>query len=697
MRGRRSNRHLRALPGLLAILLLGAGPLRAFQPDPRYPLPYPPLLAVRASDVETLETLGGYPHLERLLASEGGDFWSSLPLLQAFEPERFFRTLRKHGARELTYIALPPATSPGFLFRARLDTPANPAALLAEAGLREGSGIVARMEGPVLVVAADAEVLRRWGELPEGPVGGLDWRPSLLAVLGDAPEEGLEIWMDAPWLAGVLAYETGFDLRANLLASGTPIPPALIMRVRPEGESLRLRAEIPLPMGEVSSTATPPPPRMPLAGAFPPDADAVLRIDRWAFCGQGARDLTGGRTYYDTVLDLLRIAGSGTAETSRAGLEALRQLTGLHPRALTRLLGNALAAGVWRDAAGEARWGILAVVSDADRLRPRLLRAVSWAVFLGGAEKARVGVGALEAPEALWGRTITLGDSASLAGLLGEDLLVVADSAETARSLWNATRALSPRAPEEDWVRLRLRPGRDLAAAANRLGPEYGLVLGMLQPEEIRLGRDAETLFLEARGPTAPTLLLAQLWLLPGRTAALAGRPPAEALAADAENRLRLFLEAQQIYRGLRLAAVNGRPGPYAPTLDALVTDRAEDGTPLARMYNRIYDVAIRDPLGYEVDFATVLRALAGGSAIGGYRFQSVAPDPASGGEGEGGESDGEWRWGLLALPVEAGRAPALCILDDGRLFERTPGAGEEVAVPLLPKDPAAAGWSRRD
>jgi hypothetical protein len=482
------------------------------------------------------------------------------------------------------------------------------------------------------------------------------------------------------------------------------MPPAVRLRFRPEEASLAVRLGVPLPDPAPVPAAKAPAARLPLAEAFPPEAGAVMRIGRWAVGAETAHDLAGGKTLYDAVLGLVRIGGTSAAESTRSTLAALRQLTGLHPRALTACLGDGLAWGAWRESDGAARWAAVAEVRTPHALRRRLARLLAWAAFLGREEGTPLAVRALEADGALWAREVRPEGAGAVAVILDEGVLTIGGDAETVRRVRGAARSLRPAPGGTDWLHLRLRPGPALLAEWAERDPAVGLLLGLLQPEEVRLGREGGELYLEARGGTAPTLLLAHLWRLPSRLAALHRRTPSEALAAAAESRLRLFLEAQQIYRGLKLAAVNGRTGPFAPTLGALVTDRAEDGRPLAEMYNRLYDVAIRDPNGYELPFATVLRALDEGDSIGGYRYRSLVRDPEAAAGGAGGDvGRGEanaaegWTCAILALPVEAARAPALCILDDGRVFEHPAPETTDAGPPTLPADPLRAGWTLRD
>lgn len=702
MRGRNDSDYnfinftLRRLAAALLVFCLYAAEVAAGEPDgdgQEYRLYYPPLVVLRADSPAALAELRGAPVLRAATEDNTAEWaesvlgavsdtdvppglllWGGLPCLREFEPHRFFRALEAARARNMTYFVLPPPIKlQKGVFCARVEgvPDGDAAGFLATAGLKGKREVTALARGGRLYIASDAALLHEFlDETPDRqPLPGNRWAESLRQFLNGTGEP-VSLWCDLQWLTSAAGELSGYQIREDLLRAGVTLPPSLELALlhRDGGLDFRLR----VPYGDTCSAPVQIE-SVNLIDLFPADAEVAAQADLAAM-----RAATGGEGLWKGTVALAEVFDREEAGGLAEQMEMFRLLTGLHPGddALA-LLGGQAAFGLFRAGRGEPEWLFAAEVADADKLLLRLRRALAWAEFFARKDGRRFAFVPQKRDGALLCGEVCAED-VQFSLLLERNRLYLASDAGTIGRA--AAETLKPRASSRAWLKWRLNLSPNTRAELGEFLSQAAFVCQIADAERGELDAGGGAVTFDASGRLSPLATFS--------TAAALAAAVEESLTEDVSGRavgtLRLFLQAEEAYCRLGLGAYNGRGGGYAPALPDLLEDRAEDGTPLERMFGKMFD-----PPDESGTFSLMIKTAAADRSVDGcYRYRS----PKSAG---GNAFDYTHGWALLALPLDDSRE-ALVIYQDGRVFGKKFTWLNPDTVQNLPAVPGGDDWELR-
>ncbi len=642
-----------------------------------YSLWYAPLVVLQAGSPAALSKLTAHPlYLPALQATVS--HWGRLPVLRRFTPDRLFAVLQQRNATAITCVLLPPLPPQHGILFCRvpgLDSRKEQLRFLRGTGARNPATVPCAYRDGVFYVASSRTLLADYLGTGDrrSPLPGSAWPGSLNEMLA-RPCSGLRAWFNLPWLVNLVSQVSGYPLDSRLDFSNTKIPPAAILDLSLSRKETAWKLFIPRVSGRkpASSAGKSSSGRIPVVNALPARMEARLSLSLGEL-----RLVSHGLPLWSACADLARLFEPDAVSVVEQTAGSFQLLTGLHfDRGFLRLLGDECAMGTWLAPGGHRCWAFVAEVGDCGELQRSLERAIGWSEFFARKDGRPLTVTRLnlssERPNELMAVSLH-GHGVRLCLFLDSRYLVVAKTRPDLEMVVHKLTALKPGTGNGAPLCWRLSPQPlTLSRLQQSLGT-LGQFAWLLQPEQGSLRVDGAGFTLGLRGPTSPLYLVAAGAWLARECNGLFVRDNAD----DAVGWLRIFLEAEQTYRYLELARLNGRESGYTSRLEELVTGKGEDGAPLAGMFNRIYDFSSQ---GFT--FAQMARV----RAVPGYVFRVV--------RSVGGKPlDPRRSWLLMAIPRSPQSDPALLIDQDGNLYKRRVNESELGGLLDLPEE--LAGWKR--
>jgi hypothetical protein len=649
---------------------------------PQYCLWYEPDLVVAVDSPELLEQASGWPFSTLAVTAA----WDKLPLLSAFDRTRLLTALKKHGLADLRYFVVPDLDRMLNLEAlAYARTKSDAATFLASAGiaatasddsrfsLPDGSELFGKTSDGFVFFSTDRKLLENFSK--PGKATAESWPAALNEFLARRHDR-LDLWLPTKRLFGYAGLKTGFPLTQRFLETGLSQPRYATLSLQPLPGATRLSCFLPW---EHDAPPSPAPTSHP--------ALRELCLRRNGSCFSVNRDVLaslpgGDKTAWNLILSCVDFFAPGAKEEYNLTFDALRMLTGLHPGAhlLSSLRGEITLALLPEKK--KFSWTAVGLYRDGRKLSHDLALSLAWAQFISGKKKHPLRVTKISPAktESCWQVASADEKTICMIGLTADKIIAASDS-ET----FSETLAVLGKPTETPHRLLAWSLSLPQEIMSKNLSHFFdGETPGLLQFLLLNAARDRcrgelrcedGGFTLETEGMTTPLPEMCGALFLGKQLTPAEDNSRVETAAAN----LRLFLDAQQVYRHLNLGLLNGGGKGYAPGLGALVRGKGEKDSNLSDYFSALYPLPRAD-----YTFAELVEYLASGEkSVGGYSYrQPLGRD--------GAELDYSRHLALIAWPDEPDRYPALLIDEKGAIYRRA-ASGE---IQPLPATLPGGGWT---